>query len=85
MKGAPGLLVVAIVLCPALLHAHSKKLTAIDEYCSQIRDEFRDNCSVSPSPALIRGLKSMTSAQIYPTMRWHMCTPKAPPFAGSCS
>jgi hypothetical protein len=47
MKRALGWLVVSVAVCPAPVAARPKKVALIDEYCAQIRDEFRDTVPVA--------------------------------------
>ena len=46
MKRALGVLVL-IISYPALLPCHSRKTAIIDEYCAQVKDEFRETVPIA--------------------------------------
>ena len=81
MKRALCWLVVPIALCPAIAGARSKKGAVIDEYCAQLRDEFRETVPVAfagPDPWVEiddvgATLSDDTLAYVYaegPVIRW---------------
>ncbi|MBV8070510.1 MAG: hypothetical protein JO270_11430 [Acidobacteriaceae bacterium] len=81
MKRALGILLFAAILHPALSSAKSKRLIAIDAYCTQIRDEFRETVPLAfagPDPwveidDIGAALSDDTIAYVYadgPRIRW---------------